>query len=393
MENSPIDNTPADNHTEVINWSMVGRVTLKALLLFVILNIAFSACRPLDLIGNLTLYNHTFRGRDRLPYGEVPAEDFNLTLNNVPAMFAAHSMDQPKAADEYRVLVIGDSATWGWFLENDDTLSGQLNRLNLVVEDGRRVVFYNLGYPVMSLTKDLLLLDEALKRTDPDLILWPVTMQSFARSKQLEHPLLQENAIRVRELIARFDLLMDPSDPRLADRDFWGNTLFGRRRDLADLIRLQTWGLSWTATGHDQAIPEDIPLRTVDFDEDYSWLDFDSPGSMTEDDLAFDVLRAGVESAGTTPIVIINEPMFISDGRNSDIRYNAFYPRWAYDAYRELLAQIASENKWDLIDLWDAIPPDEFTDTPVHLTPEGTHQLAAILANRLSFSESQNKDN
>ena len=31
------------------------------------------------------------------------------------------------------------------------------------------------------------------------------------------------------------------------------------------------------------------------------------------------------------------------------------------------------------LDLWDAIPPDEFTDTPVHLTPAGTRLLAEML--------------
>ena len=93
-------------------------------------------------------------------------------------MLAAHELARPKAADEFRVLLIGDSGTWGWFLDNRDTLAGQLNALGMRSADGRRVVVYNLGYPVMSLTKDLLLLDLALEY-DADLVLWPVTLQSF----------------------------------------------------------------------------------------------------------------------------------------------------------------------------------------------------------------------
>ncbi len=51
---------------------------------------------------------------------------------------------------------------------------------------------YNLGYPVMSLTKDLLILDYA-QRYQPDLIIWAVTLESFPYDKQLFPPLLQNN--------------------------------------------------------------------------------------------------------------------------------------------------------------------------------------------------------
>ena len=86
-----------------------------------------------------------------------------------------------------------------------------------------------------------------------------------------------------------------------------------------------------------------------------------------------------VARAGSVPVVLINEPIFISDGANSDVRYNSFYPRWAYDAYRVLLAERAAAEGWRYLDLWDAIPPDEFTDTPVHLTPAGARLLAEKL--------------
>ena len=361
-------------------WLFLFRVVLKAFALFVLLNAAFAALRPLDALGRLSLYNVAYPGRSRLPYGEVPAEDYNLTLNNLPAMFAAHKWSRPKAPDEFRVLLIGDSGTWGWFLNDEDTLAGQLNALNLRAADGRRVVVYNLGYPVMSLTKDLMLLDTALSDAEADMILWPVTLQSFARGRQLDHPLLHENAPIVRGLIERFRLDLDPRDRRFVDRTFWQETLVGRRRDLADLLRLQTWGATWAASGRDQAIPDEIPLRRSDFDADESWLDVAGPRALTDADLAFDVLAAGIERAGGIPIVIINEPIYISDGENSDLRYNAFYPRWAYEQYRAEMVERASAGGWAYLDLWDAIPPEEFTDTPVHLTPEGNRLLSELLA-------------
>lgn len=363
-----------------INWQTIARIIIKAAILFAVLNVMFAACRPMAWLGEVSLYNRLIPGRHRLPYGEVPQKDYSLTLNNIPAMFAAHEWERPKKDDEFRVLLIGDSGTWGWFLENDDTLAGQLNAMGLKSADGRRVVVYNLGYPVMSLTKDLLLLDEALNRSQADLILWPVTLQSLARGQQLEHPLLHENAERVRALIDRYSLALDKADERFVTRSFIEESVVGRRRDLADLIRLQAWGFAWAATGKDQDIPEDIPLRKSDLEADERWLDIAKPRPLEADDLSMDVLVAGVKRTGSTPIVIINEPIFISGGLNSDIRYNSFYPRWAYDEYRELMkAQVEAEG-WTYLDFWDAIPPEEFTDTPVHLTPNGSRLFAELIS-------------
>jgi lysophospholipase L1-like esterase len=294
-------------------------------------------------------------------------------------MLASHRVSQAKGPEEFRVLVIGDSGTWGWFLEPADTLAGQLNEAGLRTADGRSVVAYNLGYPIMALSKDLMLLDAALA-AEPDLIIWPVTQQSFPREQQLVPPLVQENPERLRRLIEEFDIKLDPDDERFADPDLLAKSIVGQRRALADLIRLQLYGFSWAATGIDQAIPEEIPLRKSDFEEDLSWGEIESPRVLDESSLAFDVLAAGVTRAGEVPLLIVNEPIFISDGRNSDLRYNAWYPRWAYDQYRELLGQRAAAEGWTYLDLWQAIDPSEFTDSPVHLTPEGMAQLADILA-------------
>ncbi len=362
-------------------WRFVLGVALKAALLFVACNVVFAALEPLEALGTVSLYNRILPGRERLPYGENPAESYNLSLYNVPAMIASHRVAQLKAPDEYRVLIIGDSGTWGWLLDNEDTLAGEINAGGYVMENGRRVVAYNLGYPIMSLTKDLMLLDAATRSVhEPDLIVWPVTAESFPRDRQLTPPLLQNNASRVRALIEDYRLNLDSDDPRFVEPDFVGRTIVGQRRALADLLRLQLVGFSWAATGIDRAISGEVTLRQSDFDQDVSWHDYKEPIRLTEDDLAFDVLAAGVKRAGDVPVLIINEPMYISSGKNSDLRYNSFYPRWAYDQYRELLAEAARENGWRYLDVWDSIAPEEFTDTPVHLTPEGSAQFAPRVA-------------
>jgi hypothetical protein len=180
-------------------------------------------------------------------------------------------------------------------------------------------------------------------------------------------------------LIRRFGLALDENDERFRELSFWERTIVGQRRALADLLRLQAFGFSWAATGIDQHIPAEFPLRQSDFEEDESWQGFAGPTELTADGLAFDVLAAGFDIAGEVPILLVNEPIFISSGENSDLRYNSFYPRWAFDQYRTLLSEQAAASGWRYLDLWNAVSPEEFTDTPVHLTPDGTAQYAELV--------------
>jgi hypothetical protein len=354
-------------------WGFIFRVILKAALLFALCNLAFTVLMPVESLGQLSLYNTLLPGRERLPYGENSAQSYNLSLYNIPAMMNSHIVARPKAPDEFRLLLIGDSATWGWFLENKDTLAGRLNAGGYHTASGKRLIAYNLGYPIMSLTKDLLLLDAAMQ-VHPDMIVWLVTLESFPRDKQLAHPILQNNSARVRRLIETHPLKLDPRDARFVEPDFLGRTIVGQRRALADWLRLQLYGVSWAATGIDQAIPHEIPLRQSDFDGDIRWQN--STGPLAEDALAFDVLAAGVQRAGDVPVLIVNEPMYISSGKNSQLRYNSFYPRWAYDAYRQQLFLRFQASGWHVLDAWESIASNEFTNTPVHLTPKGSAQLA-----------------
>ena len=354
-------------------------VLLKALFLFILFNLLFAWAYPLPSLGRISAYNRLFPGRQRLPYGENPAKAYNLSLYNLEAMFASHELDgAAKAPDEYRVILIGDSSTWGFLLNNEATLSAYLNAAGLHLEDGRQVRAYNLGYPVMSLTKDLLVVSYAM-RYQPDLIVWPLTLESFPYDKQLFPPLLQNNPQAVRALIEQYGLKLDPHDPNLKETGFWDQTIVGARRPLADLLRLQFYGMLWAATGIDQDIPADYTPRLEDLPAE---LDFHNlqPSHLSANDLAFDVLAAGVKMAGDTPVLFINEPMFVSQGENSDIRYNFFYPRWAYDDYRNLMAEQSAANGWHYTDLWNAVPASEFTNSAVHLTPSGSRQFAERIA-------------
>jgi hypothetical protein len=358
-----------------IELGFARNVVFKALALFLLANLLFAVWYPVNSLGRISAYNQLFPGRLRLPYGDNPGLAYNLSLYNLEAMFASHELSAaPKMPGEYRVILIGDSSTWGFLLPAGQTLAAFLNSAGLSLPDGRQVRAYNLGYPVMSLTKDLLILSYAM-RYDPDLIVWPLTLESFPYDKQLFPPLLQNNPAPVRALIERYALNLDPESDQFVSQTFWDKTIVGSRRSLADLLRLQFYGVMWAATGIDQNIPASYPPPLEDLPADESFHDLQPP-SLSTNDLAFDVLAAGVAMSGDTPVLFINEPMFISQGKNSGIRYNFFYPRWAYDDYRRLMFEASLENGWNYLDMWDTMASTEFTNSAVHLTPQGTRQFA-----------------
>ncbi|MCU0480646.1 MAG: hypothetical protein MUE54_05470 [Anaerolineae bacterium] len=368
------------NPKEPYTWVFFLRVVIKATLLFLLFNLLFAWLRPMDFISRLSLYNTVVVGRERLPYGENSAEAYTLTTDNIPAMFATHEINRAKAPDEYRVLLVGDSATWGFLLPAHQTLAQQLTDKNYLLADGRRVVAYTIAHPVMSLTKDLLLLDEAM-RYQPDMVIWLVTLQSFSQNRQIGAPIIQNNPTRVRQLITDYELSLNPNDERF--KSIISNMIIGNQRNLADWLRIQLYGFMWGATGIDHVVNE-YTLRRNDFDDDVSWENFDAPQTISPDDLAFDVIRAGHQMVGGIPLIVVNEPMFIADGVNSDLHYNNFYPRWVYDEYRGLFTQVARTNDWRYCDLWDAMPRDSFTDSPVHMTPDATGELSRILGEMLT---------
>lgn len=358
-------------------WQTVFRIGIKAGLLFVMINVLFATASPLPQLGHLSIYNVLVPGRERLPYGVSP-DSYNLSPSTIEMMFASHQVASPKLPDEYRVFLLGDSSVWGFLLENKHTLSGYLNAGNYHLSTGQKLTAYNLGYLQNSITKDVLLLDYA-KQYQPDMILWLITPESFYRPTQLDPAILQHHPDRVRTLINQYHLQLNPQDERFIEPDFWGRTLVGQRRELANWLRLQAYGFTWAATGIDQAFLPYTP-RSNDFDTDTLWHDYAKENPFTAEDLAFDVLSAGAALAQNIPLLIINEPIFIADGRNSDLHYNAWYPRWMYDHWRAIMAQQAQTAGWHYIDLWDSIAPTEFTDSPVHLTPAGSEQLSQLLA-------------
>ena len=348
-------------------WIFLRKTIVRAILFFIAFNFIYILFA--NSINGVTVsaYNFIFPGRERLPFGENSRESYNLSLYDIDAMVASHQIAgvPEKAEDEYRVIVIGDSSIWGTLLHNEDTFTGQLNQQELTNADGKSIVFYNLGYPSMSVTKDLLIL-ERVKEYHPDLILWGITLESMVMETQLSVPMVSNNLLELSSYqIEFYDDAIQPTLPNL-----FGQNIISERRSIADWIRLQVYGVMWAATGIDQSYPENYPEAMRDFAENIAYRSYDEE-TFSSDDIAFQVLSKGQELVSDIPIIFFNEPILISEGENSDLRYNFMYPRWAYDTYRSFVSNYFEETELQYFDLWDTVPQEEFTNSAVHMTPTG----------------------
>ena len=80
-------------------------------------------------------------------------------------------------------------------------------------------------------------------------------------------------------------------------------------------------------------------------------------------------------------MILVNEPtQVLTNVPNSDIYYNAYFPRWVYDQYRQYVGEAAVQNHWNYLDLWNIFPSSYYTDTPLHLIPQAETELAKMIA-------------
>ena len=343
---------------------------MKGALLFLIFEFALYSLAP--YLGFINIYAPLGLERQRFPISTLDPVDAPLDVDNLDALVNSHIVSQPKAQDEFRVLILGDSAVWGLQLALNQTLPSQLNALNLVC-DNKKVTTYNLSFPRSSSTKDLMILDK-VRQDQPDMIIWLITWYTLMPKTRVDHVLVDQNPDEFYKLANRFDFLPKDYQPlSLLDE------IFNQQRAFFRTIRYQLYPMIQFATGIDQipGPPETMPAG-LSSDTTFEGL---KPPTLRKSQVSLDQVQDFYDLAGKTPVLLINEPMLILSGiPNSDVRYNSYYPRWVYDQYRQYLGEDASQNGWDYLDLWDLFPPGYFTDTPLHLTPYGEQKLAETLA-------------
>ncbi len=344
------------------------RVLVKGFAIFLILEFAFFTLRP--SLQWLNVYGPSLK-RERFPISTHAPEDNALDVENLDAMFASHIVSQPKSPNEYRVLVLGDSAVWGVGLTPQQTLPGQLDALNL--NCGSKILrAYNLSFPRSSATKDLMILDKAMSY-QPDEIVWLITWYTLMPKTRDDHPLIQQNPAEFYKLASRFDFL-----PKNYKKPNLISQFTDQNRALFRVLRYQLYSLLQIATGLDQipGPPEQLPSQ-LSKDPTFEGM---KPPELNVANVSLDQVKDFYQLAGNVPVILVNEPMeVLSNVPNSNIYYNDYYPRWVYDQYRQYVSKDAAQSHWDYLDLWNVFPPSYYTDTPLHLNPEGETELAKML--------------
>jgi hypothetical protein len=343
------------------------RVLVKALGLFVVINILYAWIEPQGVI--VSGYNLLFPGRTRLPFG-VGGDPYSVSIENVDVSFASHSISAPKRVDEFRVVLLGDSSLWGEDLGAYEVISEQWNKLHIQCGD-KTIKAYDLGYPHPSVLKDLVILDKAVEY-EPDLIIWFVTLNTLI--SQRINPFLLANNNRVSNLLSTYDVAFQQAEQFESHSSFYEKTLVGQRSRLARQIKLEMLGMIWAATGEDtnRLGPSDSPEFNIDNDPRYRGME---PPQNIKEMLLFSALEAGHHVVGSVPILIVNEPIFIMPEEKSPVSYNGVYPRWVYDQYREHVATQVQNAGWNYLDLWNIVPLEYFSDAGFHLKVEGERLL------------------
>ena len=186
---------------------------------------------------------------------------------------------------------------------------------------------------------------------------------------------MENRAVRAMNVLDAYEISFDPGNKLAADKpSLYERTLIGQRSNLARRIKLEMLGIIWTATGADtDTLAEDGP-GNFDVGDDSRYRGMEAGEDITNL-LLFSALSAGNQIAGSLPVLIVNEPMFIAPRAATMVRYNGAYPRWVYDQYREAMATQSQNAGWNYLDLWNAVPPHYFSDAGLHLSAEGERLL------------------
>jgi hypothetical protein len=234
----------------------------KTLILFVIFNVLYLAAQPLDNTS-LTLYNRLFPGRLRLAW-RAGEGSYLVSETLLPRLIADHVISRPKVADEYRVIVLGSSETWGYHILAHEAMPTLLDEMKLKAPDGRHVRVYNLAYVFADAFKDMLVLQTALDaETRPDLIVLPVNIYTFAPLLGM-HWLAEDNPELALELIERYGIESVPREPLLERVNVapygWRHGFIEQRSDIAAWLTNQMYGFAWAALGEDNPLTGVRPL-------------------------------------------------------------------------------------------------------------------------------------
>jgi hypothetical protein len=366
-----------------------GRVLIKALVMLIV----FDAAQMIfDLAGTLDralLYRSFTPTTERLGQANQIGDPIWWTLD---PLLDAHQIAQSKAPDEFRVIFLGDSATFCLYCRSNEAIPSLFTQLNATI-DGKRVVGYNLAYPGSDWLKDILILKHALKY-QPDAIVWLVTAKGAGDQPLPQEPdahlITRLNAAELPALAEQYNVDTWETQ-RYADADAWyQRSIFthgGRYRDWLILIArsLRNAALDPKRDLSQEYLLPGEPVTTKPV-QAVAEINSSLPGYGTFPNRQWELLRAGQQLANEAgvPLLVVNEPTYIAGGPNTDVNYNSFYERNLYDRFRVALTEFTRQHSMTYLDLWDFLPAEDFSNTSLHYNLDGNRLVAQKLLATLS---------
>jgi len=142
--------------------------------------------RQYELVPGITFtFDRVAGARHGLVGDDLDAwEKITYRINSLGMRGAEASLEKP--AGTLRVLVLGDSVAFGWGLEEQDTLSSQLQQLLDSAGTGKRFQVWNAGVPGYATWQELSYLAEKSAALQPDLVILPFLFNDVDGNNEAE---------------------------------------------------------------------------------------------------------------------------------------------------------------------------------------------------------------
>jgi hypothetical protein len=320
-----------------------------SLLIFFSLNALYLVLNPLER-DSLTLYNHLYEGRQRIVWKNAGMDVPLMNELRIPRLLVDHVVSRTKADNEYRLVIMGSSETWGYLLPAEDTFPLVLDAMRLQTPDGQLIRSYNLAYVYSDIFKDLLITRSLLENDDsPDVIILAINPASFDPLEDV-HWLVTGNHELAEDTVERYHL-QNIDLGSVPDQAIWEDYSF-----LGDKLDLYNWLVN-QLYGFRQSVDHPIPVELPHADYQGGYLAWENKREG--------VLEAFLELSESQHIPL----MLVSTPTNY---YTPEYSRWIHEW--------SESHGIPLLDCSWLLPYTEFTDTALHMTPYGHEQLAAEVA-------------
>jgi hypothetical protein len=328
-------------------------LALRVAALFLGFNLLYLAVNPIEEGRLPTVYNTLLPGRLRATW--TNGKGLYVSETRVSRILADLTAARPKQPDEYRVFVLGSSESWGAYVKPEEVFPIVLDDMGLTAPDGRHVRVYNVAYPLPDSLKDLLFTAYFLKHNfQPDLILFALNPYTFNPPSGDLHPLLLANPDLAYEVVRTYGLSGIPHlDDLAAGAPAWErHNFFSERGDLAYWLTNQGFGLAWALTGIDYDLP--TLGRQSKYGGTLEWTNI-RPGTL-------DALKQ-MTAERQVGLMLFSSPS----------NYTA-------PPYNQWIRAEAERLQLPFLDCRELLPTSEFTNSGLHLTPQGHQILAEQLA-------------